>query len=52
MDCFDHERMAGSPGTGTGTENAKWVRIKTNLIMLGILGKLAFFKHLWDGSEI
>jgi hypothetical protein len=38
-------------GTGTGRENAKWVSIKTNGLTLGISEKLAFFKHLWDGSE-
>jgi hypothetical protein len=42
MDGFDHERMAGSSGRGTGTGNAKRVSIKTSGFTLGISGKSHF----------
>jgi hypothetical protein len=32
-------------------ESAKWVSIKTSRLTLEISGKVAFFKHLWDGNE-
>jgi len=44
--------LCSGTGMGTGTGNAKWVRIKTTLTYAYNLRKIAFFKHLWDGREI